>query len=279
MAKKKTWLQMPIVHSKFHDAKLESILINKSIDLLTGDKGEAPSFLFLSGAFFDVKSFAYSGLRAWKGAVKPSDSNGGRRPVLEATFASISVYLSSLLALQSDFFFAYDEIKDILLGVDNVQSFGKKPESMINCITFSKILAKDVEKTIKFFFEKKGMRTCLTQICMTGLAKEHPEWIPNKDEIKHACKIRDQINYPDSKLSISTMDASKYYCGAMICITIDGDVTPCSVIRKGYGNIYEQPLEEIIENARRYNIPIFLKNNLKWPEKIQEFPVTRESLP
>jgi hypothetical protein len=115
LAKKKSWLQMPKVHSKFHDAKLESVLINISMNLLTGDKGDAPSFLFLSGAFFDVKSFAYSGLRAWKGAVKPTASNGGRRPVLEATFASLSVYLSSLLALQSDFFFAYDEIKDILL--------------------------------------------------------------------------------------------------------------------------------------------------------------------
>ncbi|MFX1328368.1 MAG: hypothetical protein ACFE91_09585 [Promethearchaeota archaeon] len=115
MAKKKSWLMMPIVHSKFHDEKLESVLIEKSIDFLTGEKGDPPSFLFLSGAFFDVKSFAYSGLRAWKGAVKPSESNGGRRPVLEATFASISVYLSSLLALQSDFYFAYDEIKDILL--------------------------------------------------------------------------------------------------------------------------------------------------------------------
>ncbi|MFX1308780.1 MAG: hypothetical protein ACFFB6_06195 [Promethearchaeota archaeon] len=115
MAKKKSWLQMPVIHSKFHDEKLESVLINKSFDFLTGEKGEAPSFLFLSGAFFDVKSFAYSGLRAWKGAAKPSEANGGRRPVLEATFASISVYLSSLLALQADFYFAYDEIKEILL--------------------------------------------------------------------------------------------------------------------------------------------------------------------
>ncbi|MFW9973156.1 MAG: hypothetical protein ACFFDF_23435 [Candidatus Odinarchaeota archaeon] len=115
MAKKKSWLQMPVIHSKFHDEKLESILIEKALEFLTGDKGEAPSFLFLSGAFFDVKSFAYSGLRAWKGAVKPSEENGGRRPVLEATFASLSVYLSSLLALQSDFYFAYDEIKEILL--------------------------------------------------------------------------------------------------------------------------------------------------------------------
>jgi hypothetical protein len=115
MAKKKIFLQMPVIHSKFHDEKLESVLIKKSLEFLTSESGDAPSFLFLSGAFFDVKSFAYSGLRAWKGAVKPSEANGGRRPVLEATFASLSVYLSSLLALQSDFYFAYDEIKDILL--------------------------------------------------------------------------------------------------------------------------------------------------------------------
>ena len=46
--------------------------------------------------------------------MKPSDK-GGRQPLLEATFASLSVYLSSLLSLQSDFYFAYDEIKEILL--------------------------------------------------------------------------------------------------------------------------------------------------------------------
>ena len=34
---------------------------------------------------------------------------------MEATFASLSVYLSSLLSLQSDFYFAYDEIKEILV--------------------------------------------------------------------------------------------------------------------------------------------------------------------
>jgi hypothetical protein len=106
---------MPIVHSKFNDKALEDTLINKSRELLTREEGFVPSFIFLSGSFFDVKGFAYTGLRAWKGAVKPSESDEGRRPLLEATFASLSVYLSSLLALQADFFFAYDEIKDILL--------------------------------------------------------------------------------------------------------------------------------------------------------------------
>lgn len=108
-------LIMPILHSKFNDRELEETLINKSNELLATEQKEAPSFILLSGAFFDVKGFAYSALRAWKGAVKPSESDGGRRPLLEATFASLSVYLSSLLSLQSDFYFAYDEIKQILM--------------------------------------------------------------------------------------------------------------------------------------------------------------------
>lgn len=115
MAKKKrSWLQMPVVHSKFTDEELETTMINKAVELLADEHGEAPSFIFLSGQFFDVKGFAYTGLRAWKGAVKPSEK-GGRQPLLEATFASLSVYLSSLLGLQSDFYYAYDEIRDILV--------------------------------------------------------------------------------------------------------------------------------------------------------------------
>jgi len=115
MAKKKKILMMPVIHSKFNDKKLEDILIGKSRTLLTKQKGAPPSFIFLSGSFFDVKGFVYTGIRAWKGVVKPSSSDEGRRPLLEATFASLSVYLSSLLALQADFYFAHQEIKDILL--------------------------------------------------------------------------------------------------------------------------------------------------------------------
>ena len=105
---------MPKIHSKFNDEDLEGVLIEKATQFLSTETKEAPSYIFLSGGFFDVKGFAYSALRAWKGAVKPSEK-GGRQPLLEATFASLSVYLSSLLALQSDFYFAYDEIKEILM--------------------------------------------------------------------------------------------------------------------------------------------------------------------
>lgn len=140
------------------------------------------------------------------------------------------------------------KIKAILKGVDIVQSCGKRPENMINCITFSKLLAgEDVKRTSGYFFNKKGMRTCLTQMCRTGLALDHPEWIPDINEIKSACEKRDELNNPCSGFSISTMDTSKFYCGGIICVTIDGDVTPCSVIRKRCGNIHDMSLENIME--------------------------------
>ena len=205
----------------------------------------------------------------WTSGIPLKDKKIARRLVKLTEGGFISVHLDTLDESLYKKLHTGDpktQIKNILQGVDNAQNFGKNPVSMINCITFSKLLFKDVEKTIKFFFEKKGMRTCLTQMCMTGLAKDHPEWIPNKDEIRHACNIRDQINYTDSKLSISTMDASKYYCGAMICITFDGDVTPCSVIRKGFGNINEQSLEKIIEENRKDLLFLKLREKKNLPE-------------
>lgn len=139
-----------------------------------------------------------------------------------------------------------EKIQAILKGVDNLLSAGKRPDELINCITFTSPLAGvDLEATIRFF-SAKGIRTCLTQICMTGLGKEHPEWVPSWEEVRQAIRLRDEIDYPGSDLSMSTMDVNKYYCGGMVCVTVEGDVTPCSVIRQGFGNVNDRPLEEII---------------------------------
>jgi radical SAM protein with 4Fe4S-binding SPASM domain len=158
------------------------------------------------------------------------------------------------------------KITDIIKGVDNVQALGKEPFSMYNCITYVKLLTKeDVERTIRFFYEEKGMRTCLTQMCRVGSALGHPEWIPSNEEIKEAIAIRDSINYPNSEISMSTMDANKFYCGGAICVTIDGDVTPCSVIRKSFGNVYSESLKTIIEKNKDYLLYTELRNSKNLP--------------
>jgi radical SAM protein with 4Fe4S-binding SPASM domain len=144
----------------------------------------------------------------------------------------------------------HQKIQFILGGVENLLKAGKHPGDIINCITFTRPLAgNDVERTIRYFSDK-GIKTCLTQICMAGLGKEHPEWVPSGDQIHHAIGVRDRINYPGSDLSMSSMDVNKYYCGGTVCITVDGDVTPCSVIRQGFGNVNHLPFAEIISLRR-----------------------------
>jgi radical SAM protein with 4Fe4S-binding SPASM domain len=144
----------------------------------------------------------------------------------------------------------HTKIKSVIRGVENLLMAGKKPWDIINCITFTRPLAgKDVERTIRYF-SNRGIRTCLTQICMTGLGKEHPEWVPSEHQIHHAIGVRDRVNYPRSDLSMSSMDVNKFYCGGTVCITVDGDVTPCSVIRQGFGNVNHLPFEKIINMHR-----------------------------
>jgi radical SAM protein with 4Fe4S-binding SPASM domain len=143
------------------------------------------------------------------------------------------------------------KINSILKGIDNIRALGKGKDNIINCITFTKLVGgKDVNKTIRYFFKERGIRTCLTQMCRAGLAEGHPEWIPGIEDIKKACAARDEVNYRGCAHSMSSMDTNKFYCGGMICVTVDGDVTPCSVIRKGFGNIHGSSLEKIVEQHK-----------------------------
>ncbi|MCZ7357571.1 MAG: radical SAM protein [Candidatus Methanoperedens sp.] len=222
----------------------------KAIDWLGGDP-------LVREDWYELMQYAMNkGLRnnIWTSGIPLENRDVARKAVEMSEGGFISVHLDSLDEGIYGRLHTGDpekKIKAILQGIDNIQSLGKRPENMINCITFTNLVAgEDVRRTTRFFFEEKGMRTCLTQMCMAGLALEHPEWSPSIRNIREACEFRDEVNYSNSSLSMSTMDANKFYCGGIVCVTIDGDVTPCSVIRKGFGNIHETSLENIIEQQR-----------------------------
>jgi radical SAM protein with 4Fe4S-binding SPASM domain len=221
----------------------------RAIDWLGGDP-------LLRRDWYELMKYAMNkGLKnnIWTSGIPLADLEAAKKAVEVSEGGFISVHLDSLDEKIYAKLHSGDpkkKIQSILKGVDNVQSLGKNPENMINCITFTKLVAEDAPKTIRYFFKEKGMRTCLTQMCMAGLATDHSEWIPTIQEIKHVCEARDKINYPDSTLSMCTMDTNKYYCGGTITVTIDGDVTPCSVIREGVGNIHESSLEKIVEQNK-----------------------------
>ncbi len=219
----------------------------KAIDWLGGDP-------LMRNDWYEIMKYAMDiGLRnnIWTSGMPLENIDLARKAVEVSEGGFISVHLDSLNEEIYGKLHGGDskiKIKSILKGLDNIRALGKGQDNIINCITFTKlVVGEDVNKTIKYFFECMGIRTCLTQMCTAGLAQGHPEWIPGIEEIKEACNMRDEVNYHDPGLSISTMDTNKFYCGSMICVTVDGDVTPCSVIRKGFGNIHGSSLENIVK--------------------------------
>jgi radical SAM protein with 4Fe4S-binding SPASM domain len=221
----------------------------RSIDWLGGDP------LVRNNWFMLMNEATKKGLKnnIWTSGIPLQHKEVARKAVKAATGGFIAVHLDTLdehlyKTLHKED--PHQQIQAILRGVENLKSLGKDPNEMYNCITFTKPVAQDVEKTIRFFYDTYGIRTCLTQMCLAGLAMEHKNWVPTSDEIRAACEIRDKINYAGSPHSFSSMDTNKYYCGNMICVTVEGDVTPCSVIRKSVGNIHRTPLEQIVADHR-----------------------------
>ncbi len=237
----------------------------RAIDWLGGDP-------LLKKDWYELMKYAMEkGLKnsIWTSGMPLADIETAQKAVEVSEGGFISVHLDSLderIYKKLHTGNPKRKIDAILRGVDNVQSLGKKPLNMINCITFTKLVAEDAKNTIKYFFEEKGMRTCLTQICKVGLAKDLHTWVPTLSEIKDVCEFRDEINYSNSK-SFASMDTNKFYCGGMICVTIDGYVTPCSVIRKGFGNIHDSSLEKIVEKNRDELLLTHLREKENLPEK------------
>ncbi|WP_301677269.1 radical SAM/SPASM domain-containing protein [Methanoculleus methanifontis] len=190
----------------------------------------------------------------WSSGIPLADPEVAEHAVAVTEGGFISVHLDTLdpvIYAQLHDGDAGEKIRAIRRGIENLVAFGKPTAELVNCITFTRPLAgEDVMKTIRHFCEEVGTAICLTQICTVGRACRHPEWVPTAGEVQDACRARDAICYPGSPFSFETMDVNKFYCGSVICVTVDGDVTPCSVIRKGFGNIREQSLSRIVEEHR-----------------------------
>ncbi|MFX1276294.1 MAG: radical SAM/SPASM domain-containing protein, partial [Promethearchaeota archaeon] len=145
-----------------------------------------------------------------------------------------------------------NNINLILKGIKNTLAAGKEPGAMVNCITYTTPLARgDAKGMISYFQEKFGIKTCLTLFNPVIHRSGNPSWEPSNIEIKDAYNHRDKVNYPDDT-SCGPMDVSKFYCGTVVCITAEGWLIPCSVIRtKEFGNIYDEKLEILIEKKKK----------------------------
>ncbi len=145
-----------------------------------------------------------------------------------------------------------ENIALILKGIKNVIAAGKNPKSMVNCITYTRPLADgDAKGMISYFQERFGIKTCLTLFNPVIHRNANQSWEPSIAQIENAFRHRDRVNYPEDP-SCGPMDVSKFYCGTVVCITADGWLTPCSVIRtEEFGNIHEEKLEVLVEKTKK----------------------------
>lgn len=144
-----------------------------------------------------------------------------------------------------------ENIQLILKGIKNTIAAGKDPGAMVNCITYTSHLANGYAKgMISYIQEKFGIKTCLTLFNPVIHRNSNKSWEPNLFQIEDAYEHRDRVNYPEDP-SCGPMDVSKFYCGTVICITAEGWLTPCSVIRtEEFGNVHEESLETLVEKKK-----------------------------
>ncbi len=157
-------------------------------------------------------------------------------------------------------------IELILKGIKNVLSAGKDPNGMVNCITYTSPLADgDAKNMITFMQEKFAIKTCLTLFNPVIHRNANASWEPTNTQIEDAFNHRDMVNYPEDP-SCGSMDVSKFYCGTVICITSDGWLIPCSVIRtQEFGNVNEEKLEVLIEKRKKRLLFLDFRDPSKLP--------------
>jgi len=160
----------------------------------------------------------------------------------------------------------YTNIKLILKGIKNVLDAGKDPGAMVNCITYTTPLANgDAKSMISYMQEEFGIKTCLTLFNPVIHRNANASWEPSIAQIEDAFTYRDLVNYPEDP-SCGPMDVSKFYCGTVVCVTSDGWLTPCSVIRTHeFGNVNDENLEVLVENRKRRLLFLDFRDPSKLP--------------
>ncbi|MHA1241698.1 MAG: SPASM domain-containing protein, partial [Promethearchaeota archaeon] len=159
-----------------------------------------------------------------------------------------------------------DNINLILKGIKNIIQAGKDPGGIVNCITYTTPLSHgDAKAMISYFQEKFGVKTCLTLFNPVIHQTGNPSWEPSNDQIKDAYEHRDLVNYPDDP-SCGPMDVSKFYCGTVVCVTAEGWLVPCSVIRtKEFGNIHDETLDFLVEKTKQRLLMLDFRDPSKLP--------------
>jgi radical SAM protein with 4Fe4S-binding SPASM domain len=205
----------------------------------------------------------------WTSGLPLSDEEVARRVVEVTAEGFVSVHVDSItpeVYARLHQGGHAENIATITAGVDRLLRLGKPADRMINCITYTARQGpQDAAATMRWWFEEKGLRTCLTMFNPAGMGAGWRSLEPSLEETRRVYEVRDRLNY-DVGTTIGAMDTDKYYCGTLVTVTYTGEVTPCSVIREGVDNIRRTPFRDIITAHRETLVHASLHDTCNLPQ-------------
>ncbi len=150
----------------------------------------------------------------------------------------------------------FDEFKEsILEGLKNLIDHGKSPDEIYNCVTLTNLSTKgDYKETSEYFKDYFRIKTTFV---VYKPVYSTPELSPTPEEVRIASIVKNKINGFDTPPIPQCVD--RYYCGTTMGVTNKLYLTPCSRIRKRFGDINGRRFMESFEN----NTEILLKLPLR----------------
>lgn len=135
-------------------------------------------------------------------------------------------------------------------GLYNLLEAGIPLEKVTVCITLTDPAARTIEETLDWYVDEMGLKEIIIlQNKPEGFSKLYPELEADLSEIRRALLYRAK-KLGKHWLRFGSGDADKFLCRTIFGITYTGDVLPCRGINQPVGNIYKEPLKDIMDRAR-----------------------------
>ncbi|MFX0067421.1 MAG: radical SAM/SPASM domain-containing protein [Candidatus Hermodarchaeota archaeon] len=139
-------------------------------------------------------------------------------------------------------------IKATFDGLEELISLGKSPNELLNCMTFSSLVAnKRFEEIVDFFMENYGMTTSI--VVYKPVVPGLDYLIPNLEQVRHAVEYKNQKNFSVEVPAIPQC-VSKFYCGTTASVMVNGGLSVCSRIRHAVAKLGNRRFKEAFNEYR-----------------------------
>lgn len=126
-------------------------------------------------------------------------------------------------------------IQTTLEGLEKLLVLGKSPDELLNCMTFSSVIAeKRFEEIVDFFMDKHEITSSI--VVYKPVVPGLDYLIPSIEQVRHAVEYKNRKNF-SIEIPAIPQCVSKFYCGTTASVLVDGSLSVCSRIRHGIGKL------------------------------------------